>query len=600
MRNKLLPSNRDMIELDGIPASPGVVIGKAFLHRPYEQHTPSYPIAEGHVEAEVKRFKTAIEKTRQSIVEIQRRLAKETKGSDANIFQAHLMLLEDPLLIDNVSQEIERRLINAESALIYVANKLKSSLEESIYEYIRGRTADIDDVVRRILGNLMGIETRDLSTLSTLQLQESVIVIAHDLSPSETALMRKERVSGFATDVGSRTSHTAIIARSLEIPAVVGLTNVTSHVVSGNIVIIDGNHGKLIINPDEATIKKYLKERDAFIKFERSLEVLRTLAAATLDGREIELSGNIEFPEEVPALIKYGAKGIGLYRTEYFYIRKHELPSEEELFEDYKSVAESIAPYPVIIRTFDLGGDKFVSYLDFPSSVNSLMGLRAIRLCLKHEEIFCTQLRAILRASAYGQVKVMFPMISGLEELRKAKSVLDSVKAQLRAEKIPFDEQVKVGIMIEVPSAAITADILAKEVDFFSIGTNDLVQYALAVERVNEEIAALYEPLHPGVLRLIKKVVEAGHQRGIWVGMCGEMASDPVAVLILLGMEIDELSMSPVTVPEIKKIIRSVTMEEAKKLAEEVLSLSSALEIESYIRKEALQRFPELLSWASR
>ena len=402
---------------------------------------------------------------------------------------------------------------------------------------------------------------------------------------------------GFATDMGSRISHTAILARSLEIPAVVGLGDITSRVSTGDLIILDGNHGEVIINPDEETVAKYEAMRARFVEHERELESIRELPAVTLDGHEVTLSANIEFPEEVAALKRYGAKGIGLYRTEYFYLRKDTLPTEEELYEDYRFVAESVAPDPVIIRTLDLGADKFVSYLGRPESVDSMMGLRAIRLCLKYQDIFLPQLRAILRASVHGNVKLMFPLISGVEELRQAKEVLEKAKAQLDEEGIPYDPEMEVGVMIEIPAAAITADILAREVDFFSIGTNDLIQYTLAVDRKNEEISWMFEPFHPAVLRLIKHVIDAAHRNGIWVGLCGEMAADPVFTLLLLGMGLDEFSMNPAAIPEIKQVIRSTTLKEARELVEEVMKLSTAWEIESFVWDRMMKKFPRILDW---
>jgi len=581
--------------LEGIAASPGVVIGRAFLFRHEELDLSHYTVDESAVEGEIGRFQSALEKTRHELEEIQRRIEQELSDRHARIFQAHLDLLEDPLFVDEVPHEIRRTKANAEFVVTEVANELIKRLSRIDNEYVSGRAVDIHDIVKRVVHNLLGKKSVDLSSLTG-----EVIVIAHDLSPSDTALMNKEFVLGFATDVGSRTSHTAIMARALEIPAVVGLGNVTSRLKTGDLVIIDGNHGRILVNPDEAIIQDYLTEQRKFREFERSLGVLKDLPAVTLDNYHIDLAGNIEIPGEIASVLQHGANGIGLYRTEFLYIRKKgEMPSEDEQYEFYRDAAEKVAPAPVIIRTLDLGGDKFASHLELSDDIDSIMGLRAIRLCLHRQDIFMPQLRAILRASVHGNLKIMFPMISSVEELRLAKAVLDHAKMSLDSEDIPFDPDLEVGVMIEVPSAVMTADILAKEADFFSIGTNDLIQYALAVHRVNEEIAYLYEPLHPAVLRLIQQAVDAAHDAGIWIGMCGEMAADPVMVPILLGMGLDELSMSPAAVPEVKKLIRSLTMEEAREMKNRAFSFSTAWEIENYVYGEAMNKFPELLAWVS-
>ena len=580
--------------LEGIAASPGVAIGRVFLFHHEELDLPRYTVDESAVDDEIGRFQSALKKTRRELEEIQKRSELVMPNSYARIFQAHLLLLGDPMFVDDVPIEIQRTKTNAEFVVARITNELVEQLSKIDDEYLSGRTIDIHDVVKRIIHNLLDKERLNLSSLTS-----EVIVFAHDLSPSDTALINKEYVLGFATDVGSRTSHTAIMARALEIPAVVGLGNVTSQVKTGDLVIIDGNHGRVLVNPDKTVVEEYVVEQGKFREFERSLDVLRYLPAVTLDGHHVDLAGNIEIPEEVASVLKHGAKGIGLYRTEYLYIRKKEMPSEEEQYESYRDAARAVAPDPVIIRTLDLGGDKFASYLEFSDDVDSIMGLRAIRLCLHRQDIFMPQLRAILRASVHGNLKIMFPMISSVEELRLAKAVLEQAKIALASEGIPFDPNLEVGVMIEVPSAAMIADILAREADFFSIGTNDLIQYSLAVHRVNEEIAYLYEPLHPAVLRLIQRAVDAAHGAGIWIGMCGEMASDPVMIPILLGMGLDELSMSPAAVPEVKKLVRSLTMEEAREMKRQAFSFSTAWEIENYVYDEAKKRFPELLTWTS-
>ena len=392
--------------------------------------------------------------------------------------------------------------------------------------------------------------------------------------------MHRGNVIAFATDIGGRTSHTAIMAKSLEIPAVVGLESVTTNAKDGVPMILDGNRGIVIINPSKQSIKRYQLQKKKFGKFEKDLLKLKDLPAVTPDGKEIELSANIELPSDVPSVLAHGAKGIGLYRSEYFYMNRRDLPGEEEQYKAYKWVAERVAPSPVIVRTFDLGGDKFLSQLDVPHEMNPFLGWRAIRFCLARPDIFKTQLRAILKASHYGNLKIMYPMISGVEELRQANALLDEARSDLRKNAIPFDENIEVGAMIEVPSAALTSDVLAKEADFFSIGTNDLIQYALAVDRVNEKIAYLYEPAHPAVLRLIKTIVDNAHKEKKWVGVCGEMAGDIALVLILVGLGLDEFSTSPIMVPEVKRIIRSVDYVDAKKVAEKALTLSTGKEVE--------------------
>jgi len=579
--------------LEGVAASSGIEIGKAFLFLREDLDVPNYTVDASDVDREIERFGSALEQTKKELEEIREKIKSETSNVHAGIFSAHIVLLDDPMFAGAVRNEIKTSKYNAAFAVRKVARNLIEQFSMIENEYIRGRDTDIRDVAVRLIQNILGKEKMDLSSL-----KKEVIVVAHDLSPSDTALMNKDMVIGFATDVGSRTSHTAIMARALEIPAVVGLGKITSQVKTGDLLIIDANRGRVLINPDGEVYEEYLMEQSKFHEFEQSLSILRDLPPTTLDGTNIELACNLEVPEELIAIHKYGAKGIGLYRTEYIFIRKQkELPSEEEQYESYKEAVEKVAPDPVIIRTLDLGGDKFASYLGLPSDVSSMMGLRAIRLCLRYPIIFIPQLRAILRASVHGNLKVMFPMVSRVEELRQAKVMLEQAKGELDHDGIPYDPNLQVGTMIEIPSAALTADIIAKESDFFSIGTNDLIQYTLAVHRVNEEIAHLYEPLNPAVLRLIKHVIDVAHNTGIWVGLCGEMASDPLVVPILLGMGIDELSMSPIAIPEVKKVIRSLSMEEARKITEKTLSYTTAQEIESYVYGEAMERFPDVLMW---
>ncbi|MDO8524915.1 MAG: phosphoenolpyruvate--protein phosphotransferase [Candidatus Omnitrophota bacterium] len=575
--------------IKGIPASPGISVGKAFLYGREQYTIPRRTVNDSQILSEIKRFKDALVQTKKEIQEIEKRISYEIGAEHGQIFSAHLLVIDDSMLIEEVISRLKREQLSIEYIFQDVLRRYIKVFSEMDDEYLRERISDVNDVGRRILKNLIGAKEDILSNL-----KEKVIVVAYDLSPSDTATMHKKNVIAFATDIGGRTSHTAIMAKSLEIPAVVGLEAATKKVESGDAIIIDGTHGTVIINPAPATIKKYEKDRVRFAEVEKHLLELKDLPCVTIDGKNIELSANIEVPEDVPSVIAHGAAGIGLYRTEYFYMNRKDIPSEEDQFKAYSAVARKIKPQPVIIRTLDIGGDKFLSQLEVPQQMNPFLGWRAIRFCLARPDIFKTQLRAILRASVYGKLKVMYPMISGLEELQQANFLLEEARKELRKEGIPFNEEMEVGAMIEVPSAAITSDILAKEVDFFSIGTNDLIQYSLAVDRVNEKIAYLYEPAHPAVLRLIRNVIESGHNAGLWVGMCGEMAGDIVMTIILLGLGMDEFSTSPIAIPEIKRIIRSVTLRQAKEIAQEALSLTTGKEVERFAKKKLIEVIPDL------
>ena len=577
------------IVLKGIPASPGIVSGKAFLYG-REQYTISRrAISDSQIQNEIKRFKDALVQTKSEILEIKKRISDEMGAEHGQIFSAHLLVLDDTMLIEEVIANLKKDKLAIEYVFHDVLRRYIKVFSEMDDEYLKERISDINDVGRRILRNLIGAKEDILSNLS-----DKVIVIAYDLSPSDTATMHKKNVRGFATDIGGRTSHTAIMAKSLEIPAVVGLEVLTKKVESGDAIIIDGTHGMVIVNPSPRTLRKYEVDREKFIAFEKHLLEMKDLPCLTLDGRKIELAANIEVPEDVPSVLAHGAEGIGLYRTEYFYMNRKDIPTEDEQFKAYSAVARKVKPNPVIIRTLDIGGDKYLSQLDVPQQMNPFLGWRAIRFCLARPDIFKSQLRAILRASAHGKLRVMYPMISGLEELRQANAFLEECKKELKKEGVAFDENIETGAMIEVPSAALTSDILAKEVDFFSIGTNDLIQYSLAVDRVNEKIAYLYEPTHPAVLRLIKSVVDHGHNAGIWVGMCGEMAGDIMMTIILLGLGLDEFSTSPITTPEIKRVIRAVTMRQAKEVANEALTLLTGKEVELFARRKLKEIVPDM------
>jgi len=577
------------IILKGIPASPGIVSGKAFLYGREQYTITRRSISDSQIQSEIKRFKDALLQTKAEIVEIKKRISDEMGAEHGQIFSAHLLVIDDSMLIEEVISKLKKERFSIEYVFQDVLRRYVKVFSEMDDEYLKERISDVNDVGRRILKNLIGAKEDVLSNL-----KDRVVVVAYDLSPSDTATMHKKNVEGFATDIGGRTSHTAIMAKSLEIPAVVGLETLTKKVESGDAIIIDGTHGLVIVNPSPKTLKKYELDRERFIAFEKHLLELKDLPCVTRDGRKILLAANIEVPEDVPSIMAHGAEGIGLYRTEYFYMNRKDLPGEEEQFKAYSAVAKRVKPHAVVIRTLDIGGDKFLSQLDVPQQMNPFLGWRAIRFCLARPDIFKAQLRAILRASSYGKLRVMYPMISGLEELRQANALLEECKKELKKDGHAYDENIEVGAMIEVPSAAIASDILAREVSFFSIGTNDLIQYSLAVDRVNEKIAYLYEPTHPAVLRLIKSVIENGHIAGIRVGMCGEMAGDIVMTIILLGLGLDEFSTSPITTPEIKRVIRSVTMAQARETALEALTLSTGKEVEAFARKKLKEMVPDM------
>ena len=577
--------------LRGIPAAPGISIGKAFLFDTKEMsQVVKRPILEEDIPSEVRRFKEALNKTRHELTKIKDKISREIGVEHGEIFSAHLLVLEDSMFIDEVITKVKKERLVVEYVFQDVLKKYVKAFSKIDDEYLRERISDINDVGRRIIKNLLGARQPSLG-----ELKEQVVVIAYDLSPSHTASMHKRSVIAFATDIGGRTSHTAIMAKSLEIPAVVGLEEATLFIKNGEPVIVDGNKGIIIIYPTQETIKSYELQKKGFEEYERSLLSFRDLPAQTLDGHKVRIMANIELPKEIPSIIYHGAQGIGLYRTEYFYMNRTDLPKEDEQYEAYKAVAQKIAPLPVTIRTMDLGGDKFLSHLEVPHEMNPFLGWRAIRFCLARPDIFKVQLRAILRASVHGKLKMMYPMISGLEELKQANAILNEAREELRKKGIPIDENIEVGAMIEIPSAAMTSDLLTKEADFFSIGTNDLIQYSIAVDRVNEKIAYLYEPTHPGVLRLIKSVIENGHKAGIWVGLCGEMAGEPELALILLGLGLDEFSMSSVVIPEVKRIIRATTLQQAKEIAEKALTLPTGKEIEEFART----KLKEILSNAA-
>ena len=582
---------RQEIRFEGAGVSPGMACGKIHVVRDDLDDVPRYRIAPSQVPDEIGRFETALIQTRMQILEMQQRIAESIGAKDAAIFDAHLLVVEDRTLIDEVLRKLETELCNVEWVFQEVATRYAETLNKIDDPYLRERALDIQDVTKRVVRNLQGKAPKTFLALS-----ESHILVAHNLTPSDTASMNRANVLGIATDLGSRTSHAAILARSLNIPAVVGLHDITAKLETGQHVLVDGSDGLLIVNPAPETIGHYAELESRRARVVAQLKELRTTRSTTRDGRHIVLSANIELPEDVEAVAANGAEGIGLYRTEFLYLNRTTLPTEDEQFETYRKVAERVRPDPLIIRTFDLGGDKLApGTVDITDELNPFLGWRAIRLCLENIDIFKTQLRAILRASAVGNIKIMFPMISRLEELRGAKAVLAECHQELRRSGVPLDEEIEVGAMIEIPSAALCANVLASEVDFFSIGTNDLIQYTLAVDRVNEKIAHLYEPTHPAILRLLKMIAEAAHAHHIWVGVCGEMAGDVALVPLLLGLGMDELSAGATSVPRVKRAVQSLALPECRELVEETLKLNTSSEILARCLELADKRYGDLL-----
>ena len=575
--------------LKGIGVSPGVAIGKAYILDRLDAKVSCYRLDNDNLVAEeIERFRKALKESERQLSEIKKKLSDHEGIESLYIIDVHAMILKDKMLIDNTIQNIKNKRINAEWALRITIDKYREIFNKMEDDYLRERISDVEYVGQRILENLVGKKPEAISDVG-----EGVVIIARDLSPADTVQMKVERISGFATDIGGKTSHTAIVARSIEIPAVVGLERITREVGTDDEVIIDGTTGFVIVNPDLEVIKRYEDKKKHYMAMQEDLLKGAWIPAVTKDNHSVGIGANIEFVEEIPSAVAHGANGVGLYRTEFIYVNKERLPTEEEHFLNYKSVIEGDGVKWATIRTFDLGGDKFISDPRLAEEMNPALGLRAIRYCLREIEMFKVQLRAILRASAYGNAGVLFPMISGVKEVRDAKKILEEVKEELLSEGIPIGKDLKIGIMIEVPSAVMIADDLAKEVDFFSIGTNDLIQYTLAIDRVNERVTYLYEPLHPAVLKMIKRVVDAGHEAGIKVGMCGEMAGDPLCTVILIGLELDGLSMNPPAIPRVKKIISGSTLKESKELVEKVRTFSTVVETEGFVRNYMTRRFPE-------
>jgi len=562
---------------EGIIAAPGIAIARALI---YEK--ADVKVSADHYEdsdAEIKKFKQALDKSQSQLEEIRLKTVSELGKEEAAIFEAHEMILQDPEFVESVRAEIADNKVGAAYAVQIVTDRLVILFEQMNDPYFSARAADVKDVGNRVRNNILGIVRADLS-----KLKEDVIIIADDLAPSDTALMDKRKVRGFATNIGSRTSHTAIMARSLEIPAVLGLSDIDQKVNTGEMIILDGLNGRVTVNPDRYQIKEAEEDQRKYQAHLKELERIKDLEAITLDGRKVELVGNIGEPADIQGVLKNGGTGIGLYRTEFLYMNSDTMPGEDKQMAAYRSVLEAFPDGPVIIRTMDIGGDKKLPYLPLDDELNPFLGLRAIRLCFKEIKLLKTQLRAILRASVYGNAYIMFPMISNVDEVRQAKKILAACMAELDALQIAYRKDVKVGVMIEIPSAAITADIIAKEVDFFSIGTNDLCQYTIAVDRMNQAVSYLYDPFNPAILRLVKQVIQASeNQPGLFTGMCGEMAGDPLATLLLLGLGLHEFSMSALSIPQVKKIIRNVRYQDAKKIAAEALTLETGVAVMAHV-----------------
>jgi phosphotransferase system enzyme I (PtsI) len=572
--------------LKGVPASRGIVIGRALLLTGAAlDEGKKREIEAREVEPEIARLAKAVALTREQLLDLKRKVGVEIGQKQAEIFNAHLLFLDDPTFLVESQEQVRKERVSAEWAVSQYVDRYASMLAAVGDGMMRERQGDIHDVGRRLVQNLRGGHLAPLNEAT-----EKRILISQDLTPSETAQLDLSKVLGFATDQGGPTSHTAIIARTLDLPAVVGLEQATLHVKDGDTLILDGAGGVLVVDPDKETLAHYRQRQKELAQREKDLKAILRLPAVTKDGRKIKLAGNVDLPEEAKGTAAKGAEGVGLFRTEFLFLNRHNLPTEEEQFEAYRLALRHSQPYEVTIRTLDLGGDKFVAHLGMSSEMNPFLGLRAIRLCLAHPYVFKVQLRAILRASHYGKVRIMYPLISGLEELRQANQILEETKRDLARRNIPFDAKVEVGAMIEVPSAAITADLLAKEVSFFSIGTNDLIQYTMAVDRGNERIAYLYDPLHPAILRTIHGVVRASVKAKVRLSLCGEMGGDPLFAVVLIGLGMKELSMSAGSLPTVKKVLRSISYREAQSLAQQALKLSTSAEIRTLLAQSPAGR----------
>lgn len=579
-------------QFEGIAVSHGVCHGPVLLLGTKSFRIPHYKVSASEIDAEMKRFKQALVKTREELQLIARELCDKVEAQEADIFDAHLLVLEDQMIIDEVSRLVSDSQINVEAAFDKIARKIATALHDVDDTYLRERAVDMKDVSERVIGNLLGKRNHD----PLRDLPEASIVVGHNLSPSTTASLDRKKVLGLATDVGSPTSHTAILARSLNLPAVVGLRDVSSKITAGQQVLLDGYEGVLIANPSPSTLFQYDKILRQHEDFDHKLKSLRELPAETSDKVLVRLLNNIDHPSEVSDVRHYGGEGVGLFRTEYLFLNRSQLPNENQQFEDYRLAVCELGGRPLLLRTFDLGADKVSGSLASFHEANPALGLRAIRYCLQHRQMFKQQLRAILRASASGSIRLMYPMVTHVEEIHEANRLLDECRDELQKENIAFDDALPVGIMIETPAAALIADTLASAVDFFSIGTNDLIQYASAADRLNERVAGLYQPTHPGIVRLIRQIVQAAKEAKKPVGVCGEMGGDPLMVPLLLGLGIRQLSVSAPRTPHVKHLIRKLNMRQAETLAQESLQSKSSNEIAFACRKLVQQIAPELLS----
>ncbi|MDQ7096609.1 phosphoenolpyruvate--protein phosphotransferase [Desulfosporosinus sp. PR] len=570
------------MEYQGIAAASGYVLGPAYVLEDQQLQITRQTIPSDSIEIEVQRLEDSVSRAIREIAGIKEAARQRLGEDEAEIFTAQILVLEDPEYLGAIKEKIRSEKMNAEAAVQEITEQFLTLFADLDHEYIRERAADLRDVSHRLLRGLMGIQSLSLSAMT-----ERVIVVAHDLTPSDTARLDRSKVAGFVADIGGRTSHSAIMARTLGLPAVVGLQTIAAQVKNGDFLIVDGNAGKVFVNPSENMIQTYRNKQNELTGINEELNQLIDKPTLTRDGVQVELAANIGNPEDAKRALATGAEGIGLYRTEFLYMGRKDLPTEQEQFSAYQRVALMFGQKrPVVIRSLDIGGDKELPYLNIPKEMNPFLGYRAIRFCLDRTDIFKTQLRAILRASAYGNIKLMFPMIATLQELRAAYEVLEAVKQDLSKENIPFNAAMEVGIMVEIPAVAVLAEQFAQEVDFFSIGTNDLVQYTLAADRLNEKVSYLYQPYNPAVLRLIQGVISAAHQKGKWVGMCGEMAGDLTAIPILLGLGLDEFSMSAGSLLPARALLSQLTRSEARRMAETVLALNSAEEIKGFVEKE--------------
>lgn len=564
--------------IHGIAASSGIAIAKAYrLETP---HLAAEKRTVADVEAEIARLEAAVAKAKEELEAIKQHALEKLGEDKAAIFAAHLLVLDDPELLNPIKEKIKTEQVNAEYALHETASFFISMFEGMDNEYMKERAADIRDVTKRVLAHLLGVTISNPSLIS-----EEVVIIAEDLTPSDTAQLNRQYVKGFATDIGGRTSHSAIMARSLEIPAVVGTKAITAEVQNGDIVIVDGLDGQVVVNPSPELLARYEEKRARYEEQKAEWAKLVDQPTVTADGVHVELAANIGTPDDVKGALANGAEGIGLYRTEFLYMGRSELPTEDEQFAAYKTVLEQMGGKPVVVRTLDIGGDKELPYLQLPKEMNPFLGFRAIRLCLEMQDMFRTQLRALLRASVHGNLKIMFPMIATLDEFRQAKAILLEEKEALLRQGVPVADGIEVGMMVEIPAAAVMADQFAREVDFFSIGTNDLIQYTMAADRMNERVSYLYQPYNPAILRLISYVIDAAHREGKWVGMCGEMAGDPIAIPILLALGLDEFSMSATSILPARAQLKRLSKEDAVCVKETVLSLGTAEEVVSFVKR---------------